>query len=65
MGGPETFWLTFTNAALGVMVALCFLGACALLVREWLAIRRRHRAEDAELDRDMREFFGGRPGPKR
>ena len=58
MAEPDTFWLSATNVALGVVVALCLLASCFLVVRELIARGRKHRAEDAELDRDMQKFFG-------
>jgi hypothetical protein len=58
MPESDTFWLSVTNIALGIVVALSGLASLVLLVREVLAKWRKHRAEDAELDSDMRKLFG-------
>jgi hypothetical protein len=43
-GEPDTFWLNFTNAALGVVTLICLLAIGAGVVQELLA-RRRAAAE--------------------
>ncbi len=52
----ETYWLSATNIALGIVVAICAVVVVAAVVRE-VAARIRRRAEiSAELDRDMRQL---------
>ncbi len=58
MSDPKTFWLVFTNVALGVVVGLLGLLILARAALEILARLRKRRAMWAELDRDMRQFFG-------
>jgi hypothetical protein len=41
--GPDTFWLNFTNIALGLVTLLCVLVVAGGVVRE-LLLRRAHRA---------------------
>ena len=44
MHGPDTFWLNFTNIALGLVTLLCVLVVTGGVVRELLH-RRGQRAE--------------------
>ena len=58
MNSPDTFGLTVTNSVLGVLVLVTLLLTAGAVVWELIARIRRRRAIDAELKRDMREFFG-------
>ena len=52
----ETYWLSATNLALGVVVLICAFAVTAAVVRE-VTVRRRRRARmSRELDRDMRQL---------
>jgi hypothetical protein len=42
--GPDTFWLNFTNIALGLVTLVCVLAIGAGVVRELVARRRRAAA---------------------
>jgi len=42
--GPDTFWLNFTNIALGLVTLACVLAIAAGVVRELVGRRRRHAA---------------------
>lgn len=60
MNDPSTYWLTFTNIALGLIVLVCCV-AVAVGVLQELAIRRKRRA--ADLDREVADlaasYMGG------
>ena len=58
MTSPRTFWLTVTNAVLGLAVVACLLFVCAEELRAALSKRAKRRSFDAELDHDMEEMFG-------
>jgi hypothetical protein len=45
--GPDTFWLDFTNVALGLVTLACVVAIAAGVVRE-LVERRRHAAAAAD-----------------
>lgn len=57
----ETYWLSATNVALGVVVLICAFVVAAAVARE-VTVRMHRRAKiSAELDHDMRrlvEEFG-------
>ena len=55
MNDPSTYWLTITNAALGVVVLLCCF-AVAIGVFQELAARRRKAAELTKLDREVSDL---------
>ena len=61
LSDPSTYWLTFTNIALGVVTLLCC-GALAIGILQELAARRKRRATMAALDTEMSglvENYGG------
>jgi hypothetical protein len=52
----ETYWLSATNLALGVVVLICVLVVAATVARE-VTVRMRRRAQlSDELDGDMRRL---------
>ncbi len=56
----DSFWLTVTNIALGVVVALFVLGTAFEVLHEAITrLQRRHRILK-ELDRDMEALFRGK-----
>jgi hypothetical protein len=46
--GPDTFWLNFTNIALGLVTLACVLAIAAGVVRDLLDRRRQHAAAAAD-----------------
>ena len=58
LGLPKTWWLVFTNIALGVVVVLCLLTVVVGLLYEVISRLRRRRLYRAELNHDMQELFG-------
>lgn len=61
MSDPSTYWLTFTNIALGVVTLICC-GAIAIGVLQEVAARRKRKAAMAGLDREVTtlvDSFGG------
>ena len=55
MSDPSTYWLTLTNAGLGIVVLVCCIAVAAGVVQE-LAERRRKRAADRQLDREVADL---------
>ena len=55
MSDPSTYWLTFTNAALGVVTLICC-AAVAFGVWQELAARRKKRTALARLDNEVTEL---------
>ena len=55
MNDPSTYWLTFTNAALGVVVLICCI-AVGIGVLQEVAARRKKRAAASALDREESEL---------
>lgn len=55
MNDPSTYWLTFTNIALGVVVLICCIAVAVGVVQE-LAARRKKLAAEAALDRELTDF---------
>jgi len=55
MNDPSTYWLTFTNAALGVVVLICFVAVGIGVVQE-MAARRKKAREAASLDREVNDL---------
>jgi uncharacterized membrane protein len=49
---PSTYWLTFTNIALGVVVLICCFAVAVGVIQE-LAARRKRIAAAAALDREL------------
>jgi hypothetical protein len=61
MADPSTYWLNFTNIALGIMVLVCF-GAVAIGVWQEIAARRKKAAELAKLDREVADLVSSFDG---
>ena len=59
MNDPSTYWLTFTNAALGIVVLVCFIAVGVGIVQEIAARRRKSRAMDRELHDLVAAFDDG------
>jgi len=49
---PSTYWLTFTNIALGVVTLICCVAVAAGILQE-IAARRKKRAALSQLDREV------------
>lgn len=58
MSDPSTYWLTFTNAALGVVTLVCCLAVGFGILQE-LAVRRKKRAADHQLDAEVADLVNG------
>ena len=61
MSDPSTYWLTFTNAALGVVTLICCVAVACGVLQE-IAARRKKRAALANLDSEVTSLvnsFGG------
>jgi hypothetical protein len=56
---PSTYWLTFTNVALGLIVLICCV-AVAVGVLQELALRRKKEA--SALDREVADLAAGYTG---
>lgn len=57
MNDPSTYWLTFTNIALGVVVLICCIAVAIGVVLEIAAVRKR-KAVAAEIDRELSGLTG-------
>jgi hypothetical protein len=55
MNDPTTYWLTFTNVALGVVTLICCVAVGVGIVQEIVA-RRRKAASLAGLDREVSDL---------
>jgi hypothetical protein len=55
MNDPSTYWLTFTNAALGVVVLVCCIAVGIGIVQEVAAKRKKARAI-SKLDREVTDL---------
>ena len=55
MNDPSTYWLTFTNIGLGIVVLICCV-AVAVGVLQEVAARYRKRAAASALDREVAEL---------
>ena len=55
MNDPSTYWLTFTNIALGVVVLICCIAVAVGVIQE-LAARRKKLAAEAALDRELADL---------
>ena len=55
MSDPSTYWLTFTNAALGVVVLICCLAVGISVIQELAAKRKKH-TEASRLDREVADL---------
>ncbi len=61
MNDPSTYWLTFTNIGLGVVVLICCV-AVAFGVLQEVAARYRKRAAADALDREVSDLAAGYAG---
>ena len=61
MNDPSTYWLTFTNIALGVVVLVCCLAVAFGVVQE-LAARRKKLAAESALDREVADLAASYTG---
>jgi len=52
---PSTYWLTFTNAALGLVTLVCCI-ALGIGILQELAARRKRNASHATLDREVSDL---------
>jgi uncharacterized membrane protein YccC len=61
MSDPSTYWLTFTNAALGIIVLAC---CAAVVIGVWqeLAARRKKRVTMSKLDREVADLVSSFDG---
>jgi hypothetical protein len=55
MSDPSTYWLTITNAALGLVVLICC-AAVAIGVFQELAAKRKKATELSKLDREVSDL---------
>ena len=55
MSDPTTYWLTFTNAALGVVVLICCVAVAIGVVQEIVAKRKKASAM-SNLDREVTDL---------
>jgi hypothetical protein len=55
MNDPSTYWLTITNAALGVVVLICCF-AVAIGVFQEIAARRKKVTAASQLDREVSDL---------
>jgi hypothetical protein len=58
---PSTYWLTFTNIGLGIVVLICCV-AVALGVLQEVAARYKKRAAATALDREVADLAAGYAG---
>jgi uncharacterized membrane protein YccC len=61
MTDPSTYWLNFTNIALGAMVAICC-GAVVFGIWQEFAARRKKAAAMSKLDREVAGLFSSADG---
>ena len=61
MSDPSTFWLTFMNAALGVVTLVCCI-AIGIGVAQELAARRKKRAALSALDQEVSQLVASYDG---
>jgi hypothetical protein len=52
MSDPSTYWLTFTNAALGIVVLVCCVAVAVGVIQE-IAAKRRKASAMSQLDREV------------
>jgi hypothetical protein len=55
MNDPSTYWLTFTNVALGVVTLVCCIAVGVGIVQEVVA-RRRKAVALSDLDREVSDL---------
>jgi len=56
MNDPSTFWLTFTNIAMGVVTLICLFAMVIIIVLEIVRMQRRRRASVKRLDQEWRDL---------
>ena len=61
MNDPSTYWLTFTNAALGLITIICLIAVGVGVVQE-MAAKRAKRARLAHIDREVYDLVSGYDG---
>ena len=61
MNDPSAYWLNLTNAALGIVVLICCVMVGFGVVQE-LAARRKKRATEGALDREVTNLLAGFDG---
>ncbi len=61
MSDPSTYWLNFTNIALGILVLICC-GAVAFGIWQALAARRKKAAAISKLDREVADLVASYDG---
>lgn len=57
MSDPSTYWLTLTNAVLGIVVLICC-AAVAFGVMQEVVARRKKKAALSALDREVTDLVG-------
>ena len=55
MSDPSTYWLTITNAALGVVVLICCVAVAIGVVQE-IAAKRRKATAMSSIDREVSDL---------
>ena len=61
MNDPSTYWLSVMNIVLGLVVLICC-GALGVGVFQEIVARRRKRAADAGLDREVSDLVASYDG---
>ena len=61
MSDPSTYWLTFTNAALGMVVLICCVAVAIGVIQE-IAAKRRKVSAMSKLDREVTDLVNCLPG---
>ena len=55
MNDPSTYWLIFTNVALGIVTLICLVAVAAGVLQE-VAARRKKAAADSKLDAELAQL---------
>ncbi len=55
MSDSSTYWLTFTNAALGIVVLICCITVVVGVIQE-IAAKRKKAAAMSKLDREVNDL---------
>lgn len=61
MNDPSTYWLTFTNIGLGIVVLVCCVAVAAGVLQEVVARYKKRAAADA-LDREVSDLAANYAG---
>ena len=61
MSDPSTYWLSVTNAVLGLVVLVCIVAVAIGIVQE-LAAKRRKAADLSKLDREVEDLISAYGG---